>query len=147
MLNVVEPLREGLVASYVCMSKYCDKEYKESNTQYLCLNDWYTLHVWQKFTNLMKKKKKNEKKQQNKKRARLHARKRRPGTNFPKIVKYKSPSRSKLSNLSLSLRESVKICSWNLPSFFDCFLTVDEHLENPTTINLSRFGEFHKQSR
>ena len=30
-------------------------------------------------------------KQQNKKRASLHARKRRSGTNFPKIVKYKSP--------------------------------------------------------
>ena len=38
------------------------------------------------------------------------------------------------------------IYTWNLPSFFDCFLTVDEHLENPTTINLSRFGEFQKQS-
>ena len=33
-----------------------------------------------------------------KKRARLHARKRRPGTNFPKIVKYKSPGGSKHSN-------------------------------------------------
>ena len=27
-----------------------------------------------------------------------HARKQRPGTNFPKIVKYKSPSHSKLNN-------------------------------------------------
>ena len=39
-------------------------------------------------------------KNKNKKRARLHARKRRSGTNFPKIVKYKSPSRSKLNNLT-----------------------------------------------
>ena len=28
----------------------------------------------------------------------LHARKRRPGTNVPKVVKYKSPSRSKRNN-------------------------------------------------
>lgn len=28
----------------------------------------------------------------------LHARKRRPGTNVPKVVKYKSPSRSKPNN-------------------------------------------------
>ena len=35
----------------------------------------------------MKKKRENK----NKKRARLHARKRRSGTNLPKIVKYKSP--------------------------------------------------------
>ena len=33
-----------------------------------------------------------------KKRERLHARKRRPSRNFPKIVKYKSPSGSKLNN-------------------------------------------------
>ena len=46
------------------------------------------------FTNLMKKNTKT------KKRARiLHARKRRSGTNFPKIVIYKSPSHSKLNNL------------------------------------------------
>ena len=31
------------------------------------------------------------------KRGRLHARKRTPGTNSPKIVKYKSPSGSKLN--------------------------------------------------
>ena len=30
------------------------------------------------------------------------------------------------------------IYTWNLPSFFDCLLTVDEHLENPTTLNLSK---------
>ena len=30
------------------------------------------------------------------------------------------------------------IYTWNLPSFFDCFLTVDKHLENPTTLNLSK---------
>ena len=41
---------------------------------------------------------KKQKQKQNKKRARLHARKGRPGTNFPKIVKYKSPSGSKLNN-------------------------------------------------
>ena len=39
-------------------------------------------------------------KNKNKKRERLHARKRRSGTNVPKIVKYKSPSRSKLNNLT-----------------------------------------------
>ena len=44
--------------------------------------------------------KKYKNKQQNKKRARLHARKQRSGANFPKIVKYKSPSRSKLNNLT-----------------------------------------------
>ena len=38
------------------------------------------------------------------------------------------------------------IYTWNLPSFFDCLLTVDEHLENPATLKLSRFGEFQKQS-
>ena len=38
----------------------------------------------------------------------------------------------------------VEIC---LESYFDFFFfhTVDEHLENPTVINLSRFGEFQKQ--
>ena len=44
----------------------------------------------------MKKKYRNK----NKKRSRLYASKRRSGTNFPKIVKYKSPSRSKLKNLT-----------------------------------------------
>ena len=39
-------------------------------------------------------------KNKNKKRARLHERKRRSGTNFPKTVKYKSPSCSKLNNLT-----------------------------------------------
>ena len=39
-------------------------------------------------------------KNKNKKRPRWHASKRRSGTNFPKIVKYKSPSRSKLNNLT-----------------------------------------------
>ena len=39
-------------------------------------------------------------KNKNKKRARLHERKRRSGTNFPKIVKDKSPSGSKLNNLT-----------------------------------------------
>ena len=41
-----------------------------------------------------------EKKYKNKKRARLHASKQRAGTNFPKIVKYKPLSRSKLNNLT-----------------------------------------------
>ena len=44
----------------------------------------------------MKKKYKNK----NKKGKRLHASKRRSGTNFPKIVKYKPLSRSKLNNLT-----------------------------------------------
>ena len=43
---------------------------------------------------------KNKNKNKNKKRARLHASKQRSGTNFPKIVKYKSPSRSKLNNFT-----------------------------------------------
>ena len=33
---------------------------------------------------------------------------------------------------------------WLLPLNF--FLTVDGHLENPTIVNLSRFGEFQKQT-
>ena len=37
------------------------------------------------------------------------------------------------------------IYSWNLLSFFDFFLTLDGHLENPTEINLSRFGKSQKQ--
>ena len=81
--NVVEPLREGLIAF---MSAYRVAMTKNINTQNY-------------FTNLMKKiQYKN--KQQNKKRARLHARKRRSGTNLSKIVKYKSPSPSKLNNLT-----------------------------------------------
>ena len=77
--NVVEPLREDLIAF---ISAYRDAMTKNIKTQY--------------FTNLMKKKIQKQKQ----KRARLHARKRRSGTNFPKIVKYKSPSRSKLNNLT-----------------------------------------------
>ena len=38
------------------------------------------------------------------------------------------------------------IYTWNLPSFFDCFLTVDEHLENPTTLNLSRLVNFRNKA-
>ena len=75
--NVVEPLREDLIAF---MSAYRDAMTKNIKTQ--------ILH------------KSYEKIYKNKKRARLHARKRRSGTNFPKIVKYKSPSRSKLNNLT-----------------------------------------------
>ena len=75
--NVVEPLREDLIAF---MSAYRDAMTKNIKTQ--------ILH------------KSYEKKYKNKQRARLHARKRRSGTNFPKIVKYKSPSRSKLNNLT-----------------------------------------------
>ena len=45
--------------------------------------------------------KKNTKKTtKNKKRARLHSGKQRSGANFPKIVKYKSPSRSKINNFT-----------------------------------------------
>ena len=50
-----------------------------------------------------------------------------------------------VSACSMSIAKYT-IYSWVLPSFFDCFLTVDEHLENPATLNLSRFGEFQKQS-
>ena len=39
------------------------------------------------------------------------------------------------------------IYTWNLPSFFDCFLTVDEHLENPTTLNLSRLVNFSSETK
>ena len=39
-----------------------------------------------------------ENKTEKKKTTTLHARKRRPGTNVPKVVKYKSPSRSKPNN-------------------------------------------------
>ena len=38
------------------------------------------------------------------------------------------------------------IYTWNLPSFFDCFLTADEHLENPTTLNLSRLVNFRNEA-
>ena len=38
------------------------------------------------------------KKKKKKKPTTLHARNRRPGTNVPKVVKYKSPSRSKPNN-------------------------------------------------
>ena len=39
------------------------------------------------------------------------------------------------------------IYNWDLPCFFDCFLTVDEHLENPTTllVNLSRLVHFRSK--
>ena len=46
-------------------------------------------------------------KNKNKKRARLHASKRRPGTNFPKIVKYKCPSRSKLNRLTVLFSDGI----------------------------------------
>ena len=52
------------------------------------------MHVLQKFTNLMKKQKQNK----NEEECMQHERNQRPGTNFPKIVKYKSPSHSKLNN-------------------------------------------------
>ena len=38
------------------------------------------------------------------------------------------------------------IYNWDLPCFFDCFLTVDEHLENPTTLNLSRLVNFRNKA-
>ena len=38
------------------------------------------------------------------------------------------------------------IYNWDLPSFFDCFLTVDEHLDNPTTLNLSRLVNFRNKA-
>ena len=73
--NAVEPLREGLIAF---MSAYRDAMSKNIKTQ--ILHESYE-----------KKIQTTNNKQQNKKRASLHARKRRSGTNFPKIVKYKSP--------------------------------------------------------
>ena len=76
--SVVEPLREDLIAF---MPAYRDAMTKNIRTQML-------------YKSYEKKKCKN------KKRARLHARKRRSGKNLPKIVKYKSPSRSKLNNLT-----------------------------------------------
>ena len=41
-----------------------------------------------------------------------------------------------ISACSMSIAKYI-IYTWNSHSFFDCFLTVDEHLENPTTLNLS----------
>ena len=38
------------------------------------------------------------------------------------------------------------IYNWDLPCFFDCFLTVGEHLENPTTLNLSRLVNFRNKA-
>ena len=38
------------------------------------------------------------------------------------------------------------IYNWDLPCFFDCFLTLDEHLENPTTLNLSRLVNFRNKA-
>ena len=38
------------------------------------------------------------------------------------------------------------IYNWDLHCFFDCFLTVDEHLENPTTLNLSRLVNFRNKA-
>ena len=38
------------------------------------------------------------------------------------------------------------IYNWDLPCFFDCSLTVDEHLEDPTTINLSRLVNFKNKA-
>ena len=76
--NVVEPLREDLIAF---MFSYRDAMTKNIRTQILHKSYEKTY------------------KNKNKKRARLHASKR-SGTNFPKIVKYKSPSRSKLNNLT-----------------------------------------------
>ena len=52
------------------------------------LNDRYTMHVLQKFTNLMKKKKMN-KKNNNKTERDCSRGNEGQGTNFPKIVKYK----------------------------------------------------------
>ena len=77
--NVLEQLREDLIAF---ISAYRDAMTKNIKTQILHKS--------------YEKKYKNK----NKKRARLHASKQRSGTNFPKIVKYKSPSRSKLNNLT-----------------------------------------------
>ena len=34
----------------------------------------------------------------------------------------------------------------DLPCFFDCFSTADEHLENPTTLNLSRLVNFRNKA-
>ena len=77
--NVVEPLREDLIAF---MSADRDAMTKNIKTQILHKS--------------YEKKYKNK----NKKRARLHVSKGRSGTNFPKTVKYKPPSRSKLNNLT-----------------------------------------------
>ena len=38
------------------------------------------------------------------------------------------------------------IYNWDLPCFFDCFLTADEHLKNPTTLNLSRLVNFRNKA-
>ena len=38
------------------------------------------------------------------------------------------------------------IYNWDLHCFFDCFLAVDEHLENPTTLNLSRLVNFRNKA-
>ena len=52
----------------------------------------------------------------------------------------------------LILSQIISACSmsseynWDLPCFFDCFLTVDEHLENPTTLNLSRLVNFRNKT-
>ena len=80
--NVVEPLREDLIAF---MSAYRDAMTKNINIQ--ILHKSY-------------EKKYNTKTNNKTKRARLHARKRRSGTNFPEMVKYKSLSPSKLNNLT-----------------------------------------------
>ena len=38
------------------------------------------------------------------------------------------------------------IYNWDLPCFFDCFLTADEHLENPTTLNPSTLVNFRNKA-
>ena len=38
------------------------------------------------------------------------------------------------------------IYNWDLHCFFDCFLAVDGHLENPTTLNLSRSVNFRNKA-
>ena len=38
------------------------------------------------------------------------------------------------------------IYNWDLPCFFDCSLMVDEHLEDPTTLNLSRLVNFKNKA-
>ena len=45
-----------------------------------------------------------------------------------------------------SMSSEIHHLQLKFASFRFFFLTVDEHLDNPTIISLSRFGEFQKQS-